>query len=259
MIAWIPVDNCYVWLRCPKRLNRTLYSRRLWETWFQKYSDHDLVQEDWATSTHVECPNKPDSRWLPKRACFDVVSSVVNSEARNALHVRLPSLHMRLLPNRARGHDEKNHGISLYYNIYIYTLIIHDKPIWSGIGHWTHLICKNSSILPAKRTVISKESYHAIDLRCANHTPVLSIGEGVVKEIAESHKYLGMQHLIPWSVWKLLKREIWNEMLGGSNHVRNSILRCLIFRRLTCYCGLWPWTLITSHHLRLMYVQMVSI
>lgn len=146
-----------------------------------------------------------------------------------------------------------------YITIYIYILINHDKPIWSGIGHWTHLICKNSSILPAKRTVISKESYHAIDLRCANHTPVLSIGEGVVKEIAESHKYLGMQHLIPWSVWKLLKREIYNEMLGGSNHVRNSILRCLIFRRLTCYCGLWPWTLITSHHLRLMYVQMVSI
>ena len=53
-----------------------------------------------------------------------------------------------------------------------------------------------SSIQPALDDVISKESYHAIDLRCANHTPVLSIGEGVVREIAETHKYLGMQHLI---------------------------------------------------------------
>ena len=148
----------------------------------------------------------------------------------------------------------------MYIYIYYYILIKHDKPIWYGIGHWTHLICKNFSILPAKRTVIPKESYHAIDLRCANHTPVLSIGEGVVKEIAESHKYLGMQHLIPWSVWKLLKRAIWKEILGGSNHVRNSILRCLLFWRLTCYCGLcrsmnycglWPWTLITSHYLLL--------
>ena len=36
-----------------------------------------------------------------------------------------------------------------------------------------------------------QESYHAIDLRCANHTPVLSMGDGIVKEIAESHKCLG--------------------------------------------------------------------
>lgn len=171
-----------------------------------------------------------------------------------------------IAPQQSKGSRWKNKIMAfpyfilmyVYISIYIF-LINHDKPIWYGIGHWTHLICKNSSILPAKRTLISKESYHAIDLRCANHTPVLSIGEGVVKEIAESHKYLGMQHLIPWSTWKLLKPEIWNEMLGGFNHVRNSILWCLFFRRLTCYCGLWPWTLITSHYPRLMYVQMVSI
>ena len=63
-----------------------------------------------------------NSRWLPKRACFDVVSSVVNSKTRNALHVRLPSLHMRLLPNRARGHDEKTkswHFPILYQCMYI--------------------------------------------------------------------------------------------------------------------------------------------
>ncbi|CAJ1441562.1 unnamed protein product [Effrenium voratum] len=45
------------------------------------------------------------------------------------------------------------------------------------------------------------ESYHAIDFRCANHTPVLSIGDGVVKEIAESHKCGGIHaaHLAVWN------------------------------------------------------------
>eukprot|EP00434_Breviolum_minutum_P001561 symbB.v1.2.001378.t1/scaffold67.1/size356791/4 len=50
------------------------------------------------------------------------------------------------------------------------------------------------------------ESYHAIDLRCANHTPVLSIGEGVVKEIAESHKCGGIHaaNLAKWNSISIL-------------------------------------------------------
>lgn len=45
------------------------------------------------------------------------------------------------------------------------------------------------------------ESYHAIDLRCANHTPVLSMGDGIVKEIAESHKCGGIHaaNLAKWN------------------------------------------------------------
>eukprot|EP00913_Durusdinium_trenchii_P022269 g20923.t1 len=45
------------------------------------------------------------------------------------------------------------------------------------------------------------ESYHAIDLRCANHTPVLSIGAGVVKEICQSHKCGGIHaaNLAKWN------------------------------------------------------------
>mmetsp|Transcript_39275 Transcript_39275/g.117400 ORF Transcript_39275/g.117400 Transcript_39275/m.117400 type:complete len:365 (+) Transcript_39275:78-1172(+) len=35
-------------------------------------------------------------------------------------------------------------------------------------------------------------SYHAIDLRCSCHTPVLSIGDGIVKEISEKHRCGGI-------------------------------------------------------------------
>lgn len=45
------------------------------------------------------------------------------------------------------------------------------------------------------------ESYHAIDLRCAKSTPVLSIGDGFVKEIAESHSCGGVHagNLAHWN------------------------------------------------------------
>ncbi|CAK9027191.1 Hypothetical protein SCF082_LOCUS17806 [Durusdinium trenchii] len=46
------------------------------------------------------------------------------------------------------------------------------------------------------------ESYHAIDLRCANHTPVLSIGAGVVKEICQSHKTFLRCFLESEKVWR---------------------------------------------------------
>lgn len=36
------------------------------------------------------------------------------------------------------------------------------------------------------------ESYHAIDLRCACHTPVLAIGDGVVREVTELHRCSGI-------------------------------------------------------------------
>lgn len=45
------------------------------------------------------------------------------------------------------------------------------------------------------------ESYHAVDLRCAMHTPVLSIGDGIVKEIAQTHKCGGIHaaNLAKWN------------------------------------------------------------
>ena len=95
-----------------------------------------------------------------------------------------------------------------------------------------------SSVLPALDSDLSfscvlKESYHAIDLRCANHTPVLSIGEGVVKEIAESHKYLVC------NIWYLdlfgncWSRRYGNQVLGGSNE-HQFLFWGVFFRRLTC-------------------------
>lgn len=45
------------------------------------------------------------------------------------------------------------------------------------------------------------ESYHAIDLRCSLFTPVLSAGDGVVKEVAESHRCGGIHaaNLASWN------------------------------------------------------------
>ncbi|CAE7304500.1 unnamed protein product [Symbiodinium pilosum] len=45
------------------------------------------------------------------------------------------------------------------------------------------------------------ESYHAVDLRCATHTPVLSIGDGIVKDIAQTHKCGGIHaaNLAKWN------------------------------------------------------------
>ncbi|CAE7350407.1 unnamed protein product [Symbiodinium natans] len=45
------------------------------------------------------------------------------------------------------------------------------------------------------------ESYHAIDLRCSPRTPVLSIGNGTVKEIAQTHKCGGIHaaNLAKWN------------------------------------------------------------
>lgn len=43
-------------------------------------------------------------------------------------------------------------------------------------------------------------SYHAIDLRCSCHTPVLSIGNGVVTEVAESHRCGGI-HAANLAAW----------------------------------------------------------
>lgn len=44
------------------------------------------------------------------------------------------------------------------------------------------------------------ESYHAIDLRCNCHTPVLSIGDGVVKDVLESHSCGGV-HVENLAFW----------------------------------------------------------
>jgi len=44
------------------------------------------------------------------------------------------------------------------------------------------------------------ESYYAIDLRCNPGTPVLSIGDGVVKEVAESHQCSGI-HAANLAAW----------------------------------------------------------
>ncbi|CAE8693617.1 unnamed protein product [Polarella glacialis] len=44
------------------------------------------------------------------------------------------------------------------------------------------------------------ESYYAIDLRCRNGTPVLSIADGIVKEVAESHKCGGI-HAANLAAW----------------------------------------------------------
>mmetsp|Transcript_28109 Transcript_28109/g.66429 ORF Transcript_28109/g.66429 Transcript_28109/m.66429 type:complete len:377 (+) Transcript_28109:29-1159(+) len=43
-------------------------------------------------------------------------------------------------------------------------------------------------------------SFHAIDLRCSCHTPVLSIGDGIVKEVAESHRCGGI-HAANLAAW----------------------------------------------------------
>mmetsp|Transcript_70355 Transcript_70355/g.228708 ORF Transcript_70355/g.228708 Transcript_70355/m.228708 type:complete len:434 (-) Transcript_70355:21-1322(-) len=45
------------------------------------------------------------------------------------------------------------------------------------------------------------ESYHAIDLRCRCHTPVLCIGDGVVREVAQSHSCGGVHaaNLASWN------------------------------------------------------------
>mmetsp|Transcript_71795 Transcript_71795/g.199229 ORF Transcript_71795/g.199229 Transcript_71795/m.199229 type:complete len:390 (+) Transcript_71795:118-1287(+) len=45
------------------------------------------------------------------------------------------------------------------------------------------------------------ESYHAIDLRCSCRTPVLSVGDGVVKEVVESHRCGGIHasNLAAWN------------------------------------------------------------
>lgn len=43
-------------------------------------------------------------------------------------------------------------------------------------------------------------SYHAIDLRCSCHTPVLSIGDGIVTEVAESHRCGGV-HAANLAAW----------------------------------------------------------
>lgn len=50
------------------------------------------------------------------------------------------------------------------------------------------------------------ESYHAIDLRCSPRTPVLSIGDGVVKEVAESHRCGGIHaaNLAAWNAVSVL-------------------------------------------------------
>lgn len=44
------------------------------------------------------------------------------------------------------------------------------------------------------------ESYHAIDLRCCSRTPVLSIGDGFVKEVTESHRCGGI-HAANLAAW----------------------------------------------------------
>lgn len=52
------------------------------------------------------------------------------------------------------------------------------------------------------------ESYHAIDLRCGCRTPVLSIGDGVVKEVAESHRCGGIHaaNLAAWNAISVVLR-----------------------------------------------------
>lgn len=64
------------------------------------------------------------------------------------------------------------------------------------------------------------ESLHAIDLRCAAGTPVLAIGNGVVKEIEEKHTCCSGIHMKNLNNWNALSVELDCGIVAEYVHIR---------------------------------------